>query len=194
MEQHPAGVVVELGAGLSTRRSRLELTARQWLGVDRPAVVELRRQLDPAGRGVAADFCDAGWTQTLPNLQRLSTAEVCFIAEGLFMYLPPPVLRRLLAELARAFPGAALLFDAYRWPAPRLTRFHDSLHRLPRDQDGEMKEGERLRSTMPPRQHVQVVESVTLRDWPEGRAVLPRRYRLPGVDRLWGMHRARLLT
>ncbi len=100
------------------------------------------------------------------------------------MYLPPDVLSRLIRDLARQFTGATLLFDAYRFPARQLLRFHDTLPQLP---------DEPLRSTFPRSPYLRIEESLALRDVPGVRGRLPRLHRLPAVGRLYSLNRATLI-
>jgi len=104
-ELEPLGTVVELGAGLSTRRSRLEdLAIERWVDVDLPAVVGLRRAWNAGGDQIAASVTDYAWMDTLSGPQ-------IFIAEGLLYYLPRAEVDALFAELRRRFAGSIVIMD-----------------------------------------------------------------------------------
>jgi O-methyltransferase involved in polyketide biosynthesis len=45
--EHPAGVVVDIGCGLDTRFERLDNGQLEWVGLDLPDVIALRKQLLP---------------------------------------------------------------------------------------------------------------------------------------------------
>jgi O-methyltransferase involved in polyketide biosynthesis len=98
--------LVELGAGLSTRQSRLEhLPITAWYDVDLPPVIALRKAWGASGVQLASSVLDLDW------MDRVEGRAVLFIAEGLLYYLPRPAVDALLLALGRRFPGAALLMD-----------------------------------------------------------------------------------
>ena len=113
---HPDGTVVELGAGLSTRFDRLDNGRQRWIDVDLPAVTALRRALLPTSPRrvhVAASLAESTWLD-----QVVGGPACCFVAEAVLGYLPGPVVRELLAHLARRCPGATIAFDLHpRWSA-----------------------------------------------------------------------------
>ncbi|MDA0565692.1 class I SAM-dependent methyltransferase [Streptomonospora sp. S1-112] len=121
LSAHPDAVVVELGAGLETRRHRLRPGAGvDWYDVDLPAVAKLRRALlppEPLSAGgarahlVAADATAPDWLAGLPR-DRPAIA----VADGLVGLLPPDRARALLTALAAHFTEGELVFNAY----PRL--------------------------------------------------------------------------
>lgn len=103
--------VVELGAGLSTRRDRRpEFSALVWTDVDLPEVVALRESWGAGGPGhrhLACSVLDRSWMTALAATE----GPHLFIAEGLFYYLPREEVDRLLRDLAARFPGSAIIFD-----------------------------------------------------------------------------------
>ena len=105
-------VVVELGAGLSTRYYRVGQSCRHWLELDLPAVTTLRRQLDTETaqhRFVSASALEFDWMTQVP--ETLPEA-MLIIAEGLLMYFEQPQVQALVNELKGRFPGATLVCDA----------------------------------------------------------------------------------
>jgi O-methyltransferase involved in polyketide biosynthesis len=105
-------VVVELGAGLSTRPFRLADERVRWIAVDLAGVEPLWRELiGETGnrRFVCGSVLESGWDEAL---QTISPDRVLFIAEGLLMYFQPPDVRALISLLATRFGGSELLFDA----------------------------------------------------------------------------------
>ncbi|HEX5496404.1 MAG TPA: class I SAM-dependent methyltransferase [Mycobacteriales bacterium] len=109
---HPDGTVVALGEGLETQFWRVDNGRVRWLTVDLPEVTALRRRLlpdPPSGRvrALAGSATDLGWMDRVD-----ATRGVLVVAQGLFMYLPPEQVRRLVAACAQRFPGGGLVFDA----------------------------------------------------------------------------------
>jgi O-methyltransferase involved in polyketide biosynthesis len=113
LADHPRATVVALAEGLQTSFYRLTAAGVgdqfQWLTVDLPPMIELRRKLLPASDRVrmcaqsALDFC---W------MDQVDAEHGVFItAEGLLMYLQPDEALALIAECAARFPGGQMMFD-----------------------------------------------------------------------------------
>lgn len=106
-----AAVVIELGAGLSTRYDRIGQACRCWLDLDLPEVTALRRQLDietEQHRFLEGSALDLSWTDEIPAC---SPADLAIVAEGLLMYFEASHVRTFLRQLRQRFPGATLVFD-----------------------------------------------------------------------------------
>jgi O-methyltransferase involved in polyketide biosynthesis len=105
-------VVVELGAGLSTRHARLGRQRATWVALDLPAAIMLRRALEPETayhRLVAASLTDPEW---LIQLADLEPGRVIVTAEGVLGFLTETDLRVVVWRLRRRRPGATIVFDA----------------------------------------------------------------------------------
>jgi O-methyltransferase involved in polyketide biosynthesis len=110
LSRHPAGTVVEIGAGLNTRFERLDNGTLHWFDLDLPDVVELRRRFftDSERRvTLAASVVDPGWMAAVHQ----SPGPYCFVAEAVFIYLTEQQVRTTLAQIATNFPGASIAFD-----------------------------------------------------------------------------------
>lgn len=113
LDRHPSATVVALAEGLQTSFWRLDATIPDatfgWLTVDLPPVVDLRSRLLPPSPRItmrAQSALDYTW------MDHVEPDDGVFItAEGLLMYLQPEQALDLIAECARRFPGAQLLFD-----------------------------------------------------------------------------------
>jgi O-methyltransferase involved in polyketide biosynthesis len=114
LASHPGGTVVALGEGLETAFWRVDDGQVHWIGVDLPDAAELRRSLLPAHERrlqVDASVLDKEWLDAVD-----ASHGVLFSAQGLLMYLERGQVHRLVARLARRFPGAELVFDGVpRW-------------------------------------------------------------------------------
>ena len=110
---HPQATVVALAEGLQTSFYRLDAAdvghQFRWLTVDLPPMIDLRRKLLPASERVglcAQSALDFSW------MDQVDTEHGVFItAEGLLMYLQPQESLGLIAECAKRFPGAQMMFD-----------------------------------------------------------------------------------
>jgi O-methyltransferase involved in polyketide biosynthesis len=109
----PKATVVALAEGLQTSFYRLDAAGVgdqfQWLTVDLPPMIDLRRKLLPASdrvRMCAQSALDFSW------MDQVETEHGVFItAEGLLMYLQPDDALRLIAECAKRFPSGQMMFD-----------------------------------------------------------------------------------
>jgi O-methyltransferase involved in polyketide biosynthesis len=106
---HPAGTVVALGEGLETQFWRVDNGQVQWLTVDLPETMELRRRLLPDGRrqsSHAGSALDLRWLDALDP-----AAPVLVTAQGLLPYFQRDQVHGLIAGIAERLPGSLLVFD-----------------------------------------------------------------------------------
>jgi len=108
--RHPKGVVINLGAGLSTRFSRLDNGTIRWYEVDLPEVIGLRRLFFRETKRYR--FIPGSVTEPA-TLERITAGRqpVLIVAEGLFMYFPEEEVRTVFDRLSRRFPGAEILLE-----------------------------------------------------------------------------------
>jgi len=108
---HSDPVVVELGAGLSTRFHRVGQNVKCWLDLDLPDVTNLRRQLDPETEQhqfIGASIMDFDWMNSIPDV---GSENILFLAEGLLMYIKPSQVEELVKQMRSHFPGATWVMD-----------------------------------------------------------------------------------
>jgi O-methyltransferase involved in polyketide biosynthesis len=111
LEKHKQAIVVELGAGLSTRYYRIGQDCQYWFELDLPEVTELRRNLDSESdrhRFISHSALDFNWMEELPPT---NPEQILFIAEGLLMYFESAQVKQLIEQLNQRFPGATFIFD-----------------------------------------------------------------------------------
>ena len=112
LAEHPAGTVVELGAGLNTRFERIDNGSVHWIDLDLPDTIELRRRFfTDTGRRrmLTASLLDEDW---IPEVEALP-GPYFFVADGVLPYLTEDEVTGTLARLAAKFPGSKLAFDSY---------------------------------------------------------------------------------
>ena len=110
LHEHPAGTVIEIGAGLSTRFEKLDNGSLHGFDLDLPDVIELRRKFLRDGERhtmLPASVVDAAWMETVGR----SPGPYFFVAETVFIYLQEPEVRAALAQIARTFPSAGVALD-----------------------------------------------------------------------------------
>ena len=126
LDQHPGGVVLQLGCGLDSRFQRVEDGRVVWYDLDMPPVIQLRRRFFTEGQRyhmIAASVTDLQWVDTI----RADGRPVLVVAEGLLMYLDEADVRRLVGRLREAFPGSRLIADVFSRLTARSATKHPSL-------------------------------------------------------------------
>lgn len=113
LANHPDAVVLHLGCGLDTRVFRIDPPSGiEWLDVDFPEVVELRRRLYPFRencRLIATSVTERDWLARVPR-----DRPTIVVAEGLTPYLTAYEGAQLFSRLvAHLRAGGELVCDAY---------------------------------------------------------------------------------
>ncbi len=119
LKEHPAGTVVDIGCGLDTRFGRIDNGQMDWVGLDLPEVIEIRRRLLAERLRsclIGRSMLDFTWMEEV-------SPPVIFLAEGVLVYFREEDVRRLVLELRRRFAGCELAFDS-------LTNSSVKIHRL----------------------------------------------------------------
>jgi methyltransferase (TIGR00027 family) len=113
LTSNPRAIVLHLACGLDSRAQRLDWDSEvQWIDVDLPEVVSLRRQILPVsfpGRNyqlIAASVIETAWLDQLPN-----DRPTIVIMEGLLSYLTEDNVKSLFSRLVNKFRRGELLFE-----------------------------------------------------------------------------------
>lgn len=110
--KHPKAVVVNLGAGLDGRFSRLDNGSLEWLDLDLADSIELRKRFfteSPRNHFISQSAFDPTWIERVaPNLER----GMLILAEGLFCYFKEVEIRKLFSAIADRLPGAEIAFQS----------------------------------------------------------------------------------
>jgi methyltransferase (TIGR00027 family) len=105
-------MVVELGAGLSTRYYRLGEPDCAWIEQDLPEVMRVRRKIDQDSDNhwfLGVDIMQAkDWYSLLPEADPQQTL---FIAEASLMFMEEDDVQTLFDTLSEHFSGATFVFD-----------------------------------------------------------------------------------
>ena len=110
LREYPRAIVVNLGAGLTTRFSRLDNGTVRWYEVDLPEVIALRKLFFRETRRYR---CIAGSVTEPSTWERIAAGRrpVLILAEGLFMYFAEEEVRSVFESLSRRFPRAQMLLE-----------------------------------------------------------------------------------
>jgi len=112
IQKNPDSIVINIGAGLDTRFTRVDNGSIEWYDIDFPAVIELRNQLIPTHPRITNleySVLDFEWMNLIKDTK---DRNVIILAEGVFMYLFEKDMKLLLQKISEKFPGSDLIFDA----------------------------------------------------------------------------------
>lgn len=111
LQQNPKGKVINIGAGLDTRFTRVDNGELKWFDLDMPEVIKLREKFFSESdrvKFISKSVLDSSWVDDIG----ISPEEpVLIIAEGILMYLKEEDVKRVFSILVGSFPGAEMYFD-----------------------------------------------------------------------------------
>jgi O-methyltransferase involved in polyketide biosynthesis len=110
LNDHPDGVVVNIGCGMDTRFFRVDNGKCLFFDIDLPAMIRFKRQLlteTDRYQMIGQSVLETSWLDKVSSLGK----PVLFLAEGVFMYLPEKEVKRLVLELKRQFPGSEMVCE-----------------------------------------------------------------------------------
>jgi len=111
LEENPGGWVVSLGSGFDTRYWRISGKPWNYIEVDLPEVIAVKREVlgaDPEYEMIGCSVLENHWLEQVTVKQR---QHVLFLAEGLLMYLQKEDAIGLLKKLAGTFSKSQLVFE-----------------------------------------------------------------------------------
>ena len=124
INKNPNAVIINLGAGLDDRFTRLDNGTIIWIDIDLPAVIELKKSFfeeTDRYRFVEKSILDFSWLDAI----KAKNHPVLFIAEGLLMYLDASEIITLFDKLSGHYAGAQMLIELLA-PAAAGGNFQDS--------------------------------------------------------------------
>jgi O-methyltransferase involved in polyketide biosynthesis len=127
IETHPKALIVNLGAGLCTRFSRVDNGEIRWYEIDFPEVMALKQQLIPVTdrcQYVGRSLFDFAW---IDELQREAHQPLLIILEGVTPYLTESEVKALLQQVRDRCSPATLIFDVLNQRSARNSKRHDTV-------------------------------------------------------------------
>ncbi len=116
--QHPAGVVVNLGAGLDTQFTRGDTGPVRWYELDVPESLALWHRFltkSERQRVISSSALDLAWLDQIP-----ADRPTLIQAAGVLMFFTKADVRQLITALAARFAGGVMQFDVIsRWVSAR---------------------------------------------------------------------------
>lgn len=138
LAKYPDAVVVNFGAGLDTRHTRMQCDSIDWYEIDVPESTDLRRRFFSEMKRyhfIAQSMFDLSWADRINAAGR----PVIFLAEGLFMYFNEKELRPFFRELAARFPKSEMLFEMLAPVMVGKSKHHETVKKI--DSAAEFKWG-----------------------------------------------------
>lgn len=129
LEKYPDATVVNFGAGLDTRYSRLNCQSVDWYEIDVPESISLRRRFFSETQRyhfIAQSMFDLSWADKINATGR----PVIFLAEGLFMYFDEKELRPFFRELVTRFPKSEMLFEMLAPVMVGKSKHHETVKKI----------------------------------------------------------------
>ncbi|WP_405069162.1 class I SAM-dependent methyltransferase [Kribbella sp. NBC_01510] len=110
--RHPDAIGLDLGAGLDSRATRIDVPPTvDWYDIDFPDVITARQQLVPARPHVhnhAADLAEPGWLDRIPT-----DRPAVIVADGLLAFFPLAEWSAILNRIIEHFPSGEIAFNGY---------------------------------------------------------------------------------
>ena len=110
LKDHPNAAVVNLGCGLDSTGRACDNGSCKIYNLDYPDVIAVRNELLPAGEREKNIPCDLNNTEWFRKIDASNGA--VFFASGVFYYFLTEQVKALVQQMADAFPGSVLVFDA----------------------------------------------------------------------------------
>jgi len=108
--KYPAANIINIGAGLDTRFTRVDNGQIKWFDLDLPEAIAVRSQFfsdTDRCRMIAKSVFDYSWLDEIQD----KTAPTLLIAEGILMYFTETQVQELLAKLKASFPHSEMLLE-----------------------------------------------------------------------------------
>ena len=110
LKTHPKAAVVNLGCGLDNTGRSCDNGSCKIYNLDFPDVIAVRNELLPADEREKNIPCDLNNTEWFEKID--ASGGAIFFASGVFYYFLTKQVKALVQEMANAFPGGVLVFDA----------------------------------------------------------------------------------
>ena len=110
LKTHPNAAVVNLGCGLDSTGRSCDTGSCKIYNLDFPDVIAVRDELLPAGEREENILCNLNDTEWFAKID--ASGGAVFFASGVFYYFLTEQVKVLVQQMADAFPGGVLVFDA----------------------------------------------------------------------------------
>jgi len=114
LKLHPNAVIVNMGCGLDTTYRMADNGTCHTYCLDFPDVIELRKQLLPAGDRETYISCNLNDLSWFDQIEFSREDGAFFYALGVFYYFRREEVKKLFDAMAQRFPGGMIGFDDYK--------------------------------------------------------------------------------
>jgi methyltransferase (TIGR00027 family) len=114
LERYPDAVIVNIGCGMDARFFRIDNGRVGFFDLDLPEVITYKKTLlqeTDRYRMIGQSALEDGWMETV---KQTGAEHFLFMAEGVFMYLKPKAVKRLVLEIKEHFPGSELVCEVVK--------------------------------------------------------------------------------
>jgi O-methyltransferase involved in polyketide biosynthesis len=111
ISNHPGCTVINLACGFDTRFWRIENEKCQYIELDLPEMIELKREILKDHLAYELIGCSVLDTSWIDKVTTNGNSNFLLLAEALFYYLPKQEVTRLFQVIARRFNRSQLVFD-----------------------------------------------------------------------------------
>lgn len=111
LQKYPGGLIVNLGCGFDTRFWRLGIHQDQYIELDLPEVITVKKNIlgkDAVYRMISCSVTDPDWIKQITSIQK---EKILFLAEGLFMYLHKEDVKQVFKQLDAVFTSSEIVFE-----------------------------------------------------------------------------------
>lgn len=132
LKQFPQGTIVELGVGLNTRYERLDNQIANWIEIDLPDTMALRRKFfknTKRRHQISASFVETNWYDQVASFP----GPYCFVSEAVIIYLEEAILKKSIRKLVKSFPGSWLITDTTSSEIVTNQDTHDAMSTMPKE-------------------------------------------------------------
>jgi len=109
MDLYPEATIINIGCGLDTTFSRVDNGEIQWIDLDLPDVIDIRREYfteTARNRFIAKSVFDTSWYDSIENKDH-----VMLLIAGVLYYLDESQVKSLFKDLQTYLPRAEVVFD-----------------------------------------------------------------------------------
>lgn len=112
IKKYPEATIINLGAGLDTTFYRVDNGQINWIDIDLPEVIALRKQyLTPNNRIHDISCSILEKNSWINQILKIGQTPYLFLAGGFFFYFSETQVKQILNEIITAFPDTTIIFD-----------------------------------------------------------------------------------
>jgi O-methyltransferase involved in polyketide biosynthesis len=109
IRRYPEATIVNIGCGLDTTFDRIDNGKIQWIDLDLPEVINIRKMYIPESDRrifVAKSVFDRSWYESIKNRN-----EIMFMIAGVLEYFSDQEIKQLFDDFLTYCPGVEIIFD-----------------------------------------------------------------------------------